>query len=267
MHSPQGTLPRLTKLADGGNSEVFAWENDRVLKLFRDGFSAGAIAAGVQDARTAHALGVPTPRADSIMEINGRTGIIFERCAGPTLYELIVTRAQPPRRLAQVLFEVQQAIHRSLAPTLPALEQRWKAKIHHARGVPETVKQQALEAMRAQPQGGSACHGDFHPVNVILTPRGPMVIDWLDAGRSHPAPDIARTLLLLEFARPGKVEAETRAAFLAAYGACWREAWGTRFALVDRWRLPAAVARLAEVADERERRAILQLIQALAGTN
>jgi aminoglycoside phosphotransferase (APT) family kinase protein len=45
------------------------------------------------------------------------------------------------------------------------------------------------------------CHGDFHPANVVLTPRGPVVIDWDTATRGHPVGDIACTSRLLRIAR------------------------------------------------------------------
>jgi len=40
------------------------------------------------------------------------------------------------------------------------------------------------------------CHGDFHPGNVMLSDRGPMIIDWVDACRGNPLADVARTSIL-----------------------------------------------------------------------
>jgi aminoglycoside phosphotransferase (APT) family kinase protein len=38
-------------------------------------------------------------------------------------------------------------------------------------------------------------HLDLHPGNVILTRRGPVVIDWCNAGAGDPAADVATTLV------------------------------------------------------------------------
>lgn len=38
---------------------------------------------------------------------------------------------------------------------------------------------------------------DFHPDNVLLAARGPVIIDWPDATRGQPLADVARTSLLL----------------------------------------------------------------------
>lgn len=40
------------------------------------------------------------------------------------------------------------------------------------------------------------CHFDLHPDNVIVTPDGWRVIDWLNVGMGPTAADFARTLLL-----------------------------------------------------------------------
>ena len=44
------------------------------------------------------------------------------------------------------------------------------------------------------------CHGDFHPLNVIVDGEAATVIDWTDAGLGDPMGDVARTALLLRVA-------------------------------------------------------------------
>ncbi len=52
------------------------------------------------------------------------------------------------------------------------------------------------------PDDNQLCHGDFHPGNVMLTARGPIIIDWMTAKRGSPMADVARTLLLLAIGTP-----------------------------------------------------------------
>jgi aminoglycoside phosphotransferase (APT) family kinase protein len=40
-------------------------------------------------------------------------------------------------------------------------------------------------------------HGDLHPDNVLLGPRGPVVIDWANAGQGREADDIAMAWLII----------------------------------------------------------------------
>ncbi|HSV85224.1 MAG TPA: aminoglycoside phosphotransferase family protein, partial [Levilinea sp.] len=47
------------------------------------------------------------------------------------------------------------------------------------------------------PARETLCHGDFHPGNVLISPRGPVVIDWMTASQGSPWADVARTSLIL----------------------------------------------------------------------
>lgn len=55
-----------------------------------------------------------------------------------------------------------------------------------------------LHEIEAPPELGPRCllHMDFHPGNVILSARGPVVIDWAIARAGEPALDVAMTWVL-----------------------------------------------------------------------
>jgi hypothetical protein len=46
-------------------------------------------------------------------------------------------------------------------------------------------------------RGDRLAHFDFHPENVLLSPRGPVVIDWSNASRGDAADDVALTWAIL----------------------------------------------------------------------
>ena len=52
------------------------------------------------------------------------------------------------------------------------------------------------------PAGDQLCHGDFHPGNIMVTDRGPVIIDWMTASRGTGCGDVARTAIILEAATP-----------------------------------------------------------------
>ena len=55
------------------------------------------------------------------------------------------------------------------------------------------------ERLHAIPfDGGSLLHFDLHPENVILSPDGPVVIDWTNAHGGDPDTDVAMTWVILE---------------------------------------------------------------------
>ena len=45
-----------------------------------------------------------------------------------------------------------------------------------------------------------ACHGDFHPLNVLVDAESSWVLDWTDAGLGDRHGDVARTALLFKVA-------------------------------------------------------------------
>ena len=47
------------------------------------------------------------------------------------------------------------------------------------------------------PAGEAVCHGDFHPANVVLTDRGPIILDWFDAAHGDATADFVRSSLLM----------------------------------------------------------------------
>lgn len=46
-------------------------------------------------------------------------------------------------------------------------------------------------------QGDRLLHLDLHPLNVIMSHKGPVVIDWTNARRGDPAADVALTWVLI----------------------------------------------------------------------
>jgi Ser/Thr protein kinase RdoA (MazF antagonist) len=80
---------------------------------------------------------------------------------------------------------------------LPAMRSRLERKIQEAPALPNNLRLKALNALARMPEGDRLCHGDFHPDNVIETPTGPVIIDWVDVTSGAPLADVARTALLV----------------------------------------------------------------------
>jgi len=91
------------------------------------------------------------------------------------------------------VFEVQEealVLERIEGPTMD--EALWQR--------PWTVGSQAntLARLHRQIAAASLCHLDLHPANVILSPAGPVVIDWTNAVRGgDPSVDAALTYIIL----------------------------------------------------------------------
>lgn len=259
---PHDVLVGLTRLAVGRSAEVYAWGDDHVLKLFQPGFPLAYIALELKNARSAHALGLPTPCDAGHVEWLQRSGIVFERVDGPTVYELIQTVGADRAALGRQFFDIQQSIHRCNFSELLPLQAKLAERIRLAKGLPQTLRAEAIDKLRSAPLSDTVCHGDFHPMNVIMAASGPVVIDWMDMSRGNPAIDVMQTLLYLRFGRGREINQVTRTEFFNAYLERCREVWSGRMEQLQHWQLPLAVARMSisQVKDD-EHSDLMELIE------
>jgi Ser/Thr protein kinase RdoA (MazF antagonist) len=184
-------------IALGRTAEIYDWGNGQILKLFFDWQDLESIAYEQRMNRAVHASGLPVPAPGEIVQVNGRNGLIYERVDGVNMWE---TLAQRPWRLfefARQTAGLHAEMHANATrPDLPPLRRKLEYKLQHASQLPAALKQAALSALAKLPEGGSICHGDFHPANILLTPTRAVTIDWIDASLGNPLADVARTSVI-----------------------------------------------------------------------
>jgi aminoglycoside phosphotransferase (APT) family kinase protein len=153
-------------LASGRDSDIFEYGPGLVLRRSRLSRSM------VDEARTmdyARQHGYPVPAVDEI-SADG-TDLVIERIDGPSMVAALSRRPWTVRRQGRVLADLHRRLHLIPAPDfLPA------APVG---------------------QGDRLVHLDLHPLNVIVSARGPVVIDWPNAARGDPAVDVGLAWVLL----------------------------------------------------------------------
>lgn len=140
-------------LASGRDADVFALEQGRVLRRYRDGRSAHAEA---ETLRAVVGAGFPAPAVHATRGPD----IVMDRVDGPTLGAALLDGTTPVGEAGTTLARLHAALH-------------------------------AIEVA-----GGTLIHLDLHPLNVILSASGPVVIDWTDARPGLPGLDVAMTALI-----------------------------------------------------------------------
>jgi aminoglycoside phosphotransferase (APT) family kinase protein len=197
---PARHLTRAALVGRGFCSDVYPWGDGRVLKLFHDRVARAKAEHEYRVTRAVHAAGLPAPAAYDLVEVGGRCGIVFERVDGPSLFEHVQARPWALFDAVRLLAELHARIHNCEATAELPSQREWVAEGIAAGDLAEADKQAALRRLEALPDGGAVCHGDFHPANVLLGPRGPVVIDWDTATRGHPLGDVACTARLIRTA-------------------------------------------------------------------
>ena len=236
----------------GRTAEVFDVGEGRVVKLMLPGFDPGMIETEARKTRAAHDAGVDAPATHGPMTVDGRAGHVFDRVDGVLMIDAVRQRLWRYRRYAGILASVHAALHTGSATGLPDLKDRLAHQIDSADLLGADLRRMAKDRLRSLPDDDRVLHGDFHPGNVVLTPDGPIVIDWLDASVGHPAADVARTSWLLSgpVIEPGTPRRALLAGFLSLfrrhYRSAYRRVGGVDPSLVRAWRLPVLAGRVSE---------------------
>jgi hypothetical protein len=124
------------------------------------------------EARTmeyARAHGYPVPAVEEISDDG--TDLVLERVTGPSMVAAIGRRPWTIRHQATVLAELHRRLHDIPAP-------HWLPPAPCG-------------------EGDRLLHLDLHPLNVMLTAKGPVVIDWPNAVRGEGTVDVALTWVLM----------------------------------------------------------------------
>src|SRR5207237_9366445 len=93
---------------------------------------------------------------------------VLEKINGPTMWEAAGAQPSSVPTHSAALAQLHRQLHEIAAP----------------------------DGLAAVGQGDRLLHLDLHPANVILSPAGPVVVDWTNARRGEPAFDVALTWVI-----------------------------------------------------------------------
>jgi aminoglycoside phosphotransferase (APT) family kinase protein len=156
--------------------------------------------------------GYPAARVLALLERDwslGRPAQIAERAPGTTMLDVMTSSPARIPALIRRLAELHAKLHELPCASWPVPEARGFAAARRLSVVRTRVDNGDVEIGRVLarveralaglvPVSEVACHGDFHPLNVIVDASGgAVVIDWTDAALDDRHSDIARTAALL----------------------------------------------------------------------
>jgi len=187
-----------TPIAQGRTAEIYNWDDgSTILKLYHTWCPPNWIEHEAHVAQVIAAAGIPSPAVGEIVEVNDRRGIVYQRVDGLSMLQDLNARPwtifKHARALAHLQFQFQQLSIPGLYSYHAALEYNVGCAPH----IPDVTRAKVLDLLKTLPDGKALCHGDFHPGNVIISSRGPVVIDWMTAASGSPWADVARTSMIL----------------------------------------------------------------------
>ncbi len=185
-------------VAAGRTSDVYEFGRGSVVKVPRAGVPNHWAALEAEITAAVHGQGLPTPEVRGLEQIEGRDSVVFEHIEGPSLWEQIREDTSDVSSLASWFAEIQLSIHAADPPaSLLRLGDRVCQKIDSVKSLTPGERGDARRIVSELPEGSALCHGDLHPGNVLISGRGPIVIDWFDAAIGSSLADIVRSSLLI----------------------------------------------------------------------
>lgn len=252
-------------IAIGRTADVHSFGQDLVVKMPREGTPPHWAEIEAEIAAAVHAHGLPSPGVREVVDIDGRSCVVFERIDGPSMWQAMIDDASQVEPLTGLLVEVQRMIHAAgIPPGIPDLSSRLRSKVSVCSAIDASQRAEAEAIAADLPRGAALLHGDLHPGNVLLSADGPVVIDWFDAAIGHPIADVVRSSLLLRLGFDGDERglSESTQMLLEQSHGTYAEAWESSLPLdndvVRMWEPILALARISEGA-HRETAPLLDL--------
>ncbi len=260
----------LKRIGQGNTAEVYAVEEDKILKLFRKGIPKALVLQEYQTASFLQNELDNVPKAYSFCEVENRYGIVYEKINGTDMVARLLHSLWKVDEFSRMLAGLHGAIHQHRISTeeIPTVKNKLLHDIQYVKELSGEQKAMLTQYMKKLPDGNALCHFDFHPGNVLMQGERLVIIDWMTACYGDSGADVARTYLLLRYGEmPNvpflvqKVIKSLQKHILKSYLSAYQKETGIKWEDIEKWILPVAAARLQEWITERERRILLSIIE------
>jgi aminoglycoside phosphotransferase (APT) family kinase protein len=174
-------------------------------------------------------VGYPAPRVLALFEpgeLAGPSAQLMARVPGVPMVEAMLPTIWRAPKLVALLADLHVRLHRAPVEEWPlahvSLVRRRLLPVRSwADQLDDRDLQRALTRVDVlvpylEDHPGVPCHGDFHPLNVMVDGRTGCVLDWTDAGLGDRHGDVARTQLLFRVASVAASSATERAVLKVA---------------------------------------------------
>ncbi len=191
----------------GNTADVYEWGEDKVLKLFHQGYSKEAVEKEFYNAKAIINMDFEKPKAYEVVFIEDRIGIIYDKVKGESLLDWVM-RTSDVQSCAVYMADLHKTIIKNSINNVQNYKEFLEYFIVKSLSNDSKKLKDALQVLDKLQDGNTLCHGDFHPGNIFINGQA-MAIDFMNVCQGNFLYDIARTVFLVEYT-PVPAEAKDR---------------------------------------------------------
>ncbi|GAA0359458.1 aminoglycoside phosphotransferase family protein [Bacillus horti] len=234
----------------GRTADVYDWSEREVVKVFHH---LGAAEYEANNARIINQMGlsIRTPEVVSVIKVDdGREAIVYEKIEGQTMLRLMEATQESLTYYGKLLAEIHAALHEREAEELQTNVKPFILKrLNEFTELSGDEANKVRELIDHLPDDPYICHLDFHPDNIMISAKGPVVIDFTNFLVGHKYLDVMKTSCLMRFspaphgAPQWLQQAESRLSFNDTYLKEYMDRVGENNVedQLKQWELPAEV--------------------------
>ena len=182
-------------LGVGGVGTVYRYNDDTIIKVFRDGTTIDEVRNEITMSKEAFVMGMPTAISFDIVKVGAQYGLVYELLHADTLSSLITHHPERIHEYARMYANLFRQLHAIQVPAdscVPdALEHERKQVLNIRRYFSQENIDLLLQILDAVPAGNRLLHLDLQAKNAMVQGDELMLIDMGEVGYGHPVLDLA----------------------------------------------------------------------------
>ena len=182
-------------LGVGGVGTVYRYNDDTIIKVFRDGTTIHEVRNEITMSKEAFVMGMPTAISFDIVKVGAQYGLVYELLHADTLSSLITHHPERIHEYARMYANLFRQLHAIQVPAdscvTDALEHERKQVLHIRRYFSQKNIDLLLQILDAVPAGNRVLHLDLQAKNAMVQGDELMLIDMGEVGYGHPVLDLA----------------------------------------------------------------------------
>jgi len=259
---------RFQLLGQGNTAEIYQYEENKVLKLFRENMPKITIDNEYRVTCVVSKQLKNVPRVYGMVEYQNRYGIIYEQIIEKDKRKLHISHLLHIKRYSKLFASVHQSIHVNDVDVHLSVKEKLSRDIEAECDLSSKEKELIQQYLKKLPDNNKLCHFDFHPGNIMYQSNGSVIIDWMTACTGDPNADAARTLLLMRMGELIHINPFRRRLLHMVmkkigteYFKEYKKLTGSSTNDILQWILPVAAARLTEWMTDNERKKLTALVR------